>query len=136
MGLLVAVGGLLALAPTLRVPLPILLVLGGVGMGFIPGLPHVALPPEIVLVAVLPPLLYSGAFFTSLRDLRQQQPPDHAAGLRSGRGHHDGGAVVAHAWIGLPWAVAFTLGAIVSPTDALAATGSPPGSGAPRGSSR
>ena len=67
LGLLVAAGGLLVLAPALRVPLPILLVLGGVAMGFVPGLPHVVLPPAVILVAVLPPLLYSGAFFTSLR---------------------------------------------------------------------
>ena len=66
LGLLVALGTLLALAPTLRLPLPILLVLGGVALSFIPGLPPVALPPDVVLVAVLPPLLYSGAFFTSL----------------------------------------------------------------------
>src|SRR5439155_10917784 len=70
LALLVSVGAVLALSPTLRLPLPILLVLGGVVLSFIPGLPHVALPPDVVLVAVLPPLLYSGAFFTSLRDLR------------------------------------------------------------------
>ena len=58
LALLVALGGLLVLAPTLRLPLPILLVVGGVLLGFIPGLPHIALPPEIVLVALLPPLLY------------------------------------------------------------------------------
>src|SRR5438105_15616078 len=74
-GLLVAVGALLALAPTLRMPLPILLVLGGVVMGFIPGLPQVSLPPDVVLVGVLPPLLYSGAFFTSLRELRKNKRP-------------------------------------------------------------
>jgi len=45
-------------------------VLGGLGIGFVPGAPHLELKPEIVLVGFLPPLLYSGAFFTSLRDLR------------------------------------------------------------------
>ena len=54
-------------------PVPILLVLGGVVMGFIPGLPKVSLPPDVVLVGVLPPLLYSGAFFTSLRELRRNK---------------------------------------------------------------
>jgi Na+/H+ antiporter len=132
LGLLVAVGGLLALAPTLRVPLPILLVLGGVGMGFIPGLPHIALPPEIVLVAVLPPLLYSGAFFTSLRDLRQNKRPIMLLAFGLVATTMAAVAVVAHAWIGLPWAVAFTLGAIVSPTDALAATEIASRLGAPR----
>ena len=69
LALLIALGALLALSPTLRLPLPILLVLGGVVLGFVPGLPHVLLPPDVVLVAVLPPLLYSGAFFTSLLGL-------------------------------------------------------------------
>jgi CPA1 family monovalent cation:H+ antiporter len=123
---------LLALAPTLRLPLPILLVLGGVGLGFIPGLPHVALPPDIVLVAVLPPLLYAGAFFTSLRDLRQNKRPISLLAFGLVATTMATVAVVAHAWIGLPWAVAFTLGAIVSPTDALAATEIAARLGAPR----
>src|SRR5579871_876092 len=131
-GLLIAVGALLALAPTLRLPLPILLVLGGVAMGFIPGLPQVALPPEIVLVAVLPPLLYSGAFFTSLRDLRTNRRPIMLLALGLVAATMAAVAVVAHAGIGLQWAVAFTLGAIVSPTDALAATEIASRLGAPR----
>lgn len=132
LALLVAIGGLLALAPTLRVPLPILLVLGGVVMGFIPGLPHIALPPSVVLVAVLPPLLYSGAFFTSLRDLRVNKRPIALAAFGLVVATMAAVALVAHEWIGLPWAVAFTLGAIVSPTDALAATEIASRLGAPR----
>jgi monovalent cation/hydrogen antiporter len=132
LGLLVAAGALLVLAPALRVPLPILLVLGGVAMGFVPGLPHVALPPAVILVAVLPPLLYSGAFFTSLRDLRANKRPISllAFGLVGTTMATVG--VVAHEWIHLSWAVAFTLGAIVSPTDALAATEITSRLGAPR----
>ncbi len=132
LGLLVAAGGLLVLAPALRVPLPILLVVGGVAMGFVPGLPHVVLPPEVVLVAVLPPLLYSGAFFTSLRDLRANKRPISflAFGLVGATMATVG--VVAHEWVHLSWAVAFTLGAIVSPTDALAATEITRRLGAPR----
>jgi monovalent cation/hydrogen antiporter len=132
LGLLVAVSALLALAPTLRVPLPILLVLGGVVLGFIPGLPHVVLPPELVLVAVLPPLLYSGAFFTSLRDLRANRRPISLLAIGLVATTMAAVATVAHAWVGLPWAVAFTLGAIVSPTDALAATEITRRLGAPR----
>ena len=132
LGILVALGGLLVLAPVLRLPLPILLVAGGIGLGFVPGLPQVVLAPDIVLVAVLPPLLYSGAFFTSLRDLRTNRRP--IAFLAFGLVAATMGtvAVVAHAWIGLPWAVAFTLGAVVSPTDALAATEIAGRLGAPR----
>jgi monovalent cation/hydrogen antiporter len=122
LGLLLAVGALLALAPTLRVPVPILLVVGGVALGFVPGLPHLALPPDIVLVAILPPLLYSSAFFTGLRDLRANLRPISLLAIGAVAATMCLVAVVAHEWIGLSWAVAFTLGAIVSPTDALAAT--------------
>jgi Na+/H+ antiporter len=132
LGLLAAVGALLALAPTLRVPLPILLVLGGVVMGFVPGLPQFALPPEIVLVAVLPPLLYSGAFFTSLRDLRTNRRPIILLAFGLVAATMTAVAVATHEWIGLSWAVAFTLGAIVSPTDALAASEIASRLGAPR----
>jgi CPA1 family monovalent cation:H+ antiporter len=132
LGILAALGGLLVLAPVLRLPVPILLVFGGIVLGFIPGLPHVVLAPDIVLVAVLPPLLYSGAFFTSLRDLRTNRRPIAFLAFGLVGATMASVAVVAHAWIGLPWAVAFTLGAIVSPTDALAATEIASRVGAPR----
>ncbi len=66
---------LLAVAAKTRIPYPILLVLGGLALGFLPGIPHLALDPQVVLVAILPPLLYSAAFFTSLRDLRANIRP-------------------------------------------------------------
>jgi Na+/H+ antiporter len=122
LGLLLALGALLALAPTLRLPVPVLLVLGGIGIGFVPGLPHIELPPDVVLVAVLPPLLYSTAFFTGLRDLRSNLRPISLLAFGLVGATMSIVAVVAHHWIGLSWPVAFTLGAIVSPTDALAAT--------------
>jgi NhaP-type Na+/H+ or K+/H+ antiporter len=64
-GLLVAVALLLVAAKAVRVPYPILLVLGGLGVGFVPGVPEIQLRPDLVLIAVLPPLLYGAAFFTS-----------------------------------------------------------------------
>ena len=132
LGILVALGGLLVLAPVLRLPLPILLVAGGIGLGFVPGLPDVVLSPDIVLVAVLPPLLYSGAFFTSLRDLRINRRPIAFLAFGLVAATMATVAAVAHTWIGLPWAVAFTLGAVVAPTDALAATEIAGRLGAPR----
>ena len=75
MGLLLAIAALLVAAPALHVPYPILLVLGGLALGFIPGVPTLQLPPELVLIAFLPPLLYSAAFFTSLRELRENIRP-------------------------------------------------------------
>jgi len=123
MGLLVAVAAMLALAPSVRIPYPILLVLGGLALGFVPGMPEIDLPPELVLFGVLPPLLYGAAFFTSLRDLRSNVR--HISMLAIGLviATTAGVAVVAHAVVeDLPWASAFALGAIVSPTDPLAAT--------------
>src|SRR5689334_5903002 len=120
--LIVALAALLALSPVLRLPVPVLLVTAGVVLSFVPGLPNIVLPPDIVLVALLPPLLYSAAFFTSLRDLRANIRPISLLAVGLVAATMTGVAAVAHAWLGLSWAAAFTLGAVVSPTDALAVT--------------
>ncbi len=121
-GLLVAVAGLSALARQMSLPYPIVLVVGGAVVGFVPGLPEVRLDPDVVLVVFLPPLLYAAAFFANLNDLR--------ADLRSITLTTVGlvlATMCAVAWAshelvpGLPWEAAFVLGAIVSPTDPLAA---------------
>ena len=123
LGLLAAVAALLSLAPILQLPYPILLVLGGLALGFVPGIPHPTLNPDIVLVAFLPPLLYSAAFFTSLRDLRANIRPLSLLALGLVLATMLSVAAVAHTFVdGLSWPVAFVLGAIVSPTDAVAAT--------------
>src|SRR5207244_8885269 len=109
-------------APILRVPYPILLVLGGLALGFVPGIPHVALRPNVVLVAILPPLLYSSAFFTSLRDLRRNVRPLSLLAVGLVFTTMVTVAAVCHAAIsGLSWPVCFLLGALVAPTDAVAA---------------
>ena len=114
---------LLVLAPVLRLPYPILLVLGGLVLGFVPGIPHVALRPDLVLVAILPPLLYASAFFTSLRDLRRNVRPLSLLAVGLVLATTLAVAAVSHAAIsGLTWAVCFVLGAILAPTDAVAAT--------------
>jgi CPA1 family monovalent cation:H+ antiporter len=123
LGLLAAVATMLAVAPTLRIPYPILLVLGGLAIGLIPGIPEFELRPELVFFGVLPPLLYSTAFFTSLRDLRANVRPIGLLAVGLVVVTTVGVAVVAHAFVdGLTWPSAFVLGAIVSPTDPLAAT--------------
>ena len=73
--LLVAATALIVVAQAVRVPYPILLVIGGLALGFVPGIPPIELPPDLVLVAVLPPLLYGTAFFTSLREFRANMKP-------------------------------------------------------------
>ena len=121
--LIIAVAGMLAVAPSLRIPYPILLVLGGLAIGLVPGMPEVEFEPELVFFGVLPPLLYGAAFFTSLRDLRANVRPIGLLAVGLVVATTVGVAVVAHAFIdGLSWASAFVLGAIVSPTDPLAAT--------------
>ena len=121
--LLVAVAAMLAVAPALRIPYPILLVLGGLAIGLVPGMPTVELRPELIFFGVLPPLLYGAAFFTSLRDLRATMRPIGLLALGLVVATTVGVAVVAHAFVdGLTWPSAFVLGAIVSPTDPLAAT--------------
>ena len=123
LALLAAGAALLGLAPVVRVPYPILLVLGGVVIGFVPGVPHVALRPEIVLVAVLPPLLYAAAFFTSLRDLRANVRPLSLLAIGLVLATMGAVAAACHAGIsGLSWPTCFVIGAIVAPTDAVAAT--------------
>jgi monovalent cation/hydrogen antiporter len=121
--LLVAIAALTALARAINVPSPILLVIGGVVIGLMPGVPEVELDPKLVLALFLPPLLYGAAFFSSLRDLRRDLRAISLLAVGLVLVTTCVVAVAAHALIGgLPWAAAFALGAIVAPTDPLAAT--------------
>ena len=122
-GLSLAVIVLSTAARWASIPYPIVLVLGGGLLGFVPGLPPIELDPDVVLVLFLPPLLYSAAFFGDLQAMRR----DARAIMLNAVGlvllTMGAVAVVAHELIdGLPWAAAFALGAVVSPTDPLAAT--------------
>jgi monovalent cation/hydrogen antiporter len=120
--LLLSVVVLGTVARLVHVPYPIVLVIGGLALGLVLGPDDtVTLDPELVLVLFLPPLLYSSAFFANLRDIR--------SGIRVVTVQAVGlvlvtmcvVAVVAHELVpGMSWPVAFVLGAIVSPTDALA----------------
>jgi monovalent cation/hydrogen antiporter len=121
-GLLLGVAALAILARILGVPYPITLVVGGSVIGFIPGVPSVELEPDLVLLIFLPPLLYGAAFFTSLRDLRRNARPIALLAIPLVGVTMVAVAVVAHAVIGLGWGESFVLGAIVSPTDAVAPT--------------
>jgi len=122
LGLLVAVAALATLATRLKVPYPILLVLGGSALGFVPQLPRVELDPELVFLLFLPPLLYVSALFTSWRDFRANVRPISLLAVGLVLMTTFVVAAVVHTVVGLPWAAAFVLGAIVSPTDAIAAT--------------
>jgi Na+/H+ antiporter len=120
--LLAAVAALATFANKIKIPYPILLVLGGLVLGFVPGLPRVELRPDVVFLLFLPPLLYVSAIFTSWRDFRANLRPISLLAVGLVVMTTCVVAVVAHWTIGLPWAAAFALGAIVSPTDHISAT--------------
>ncbi len=120
LGLLVVVAGLAAVARAIDVPYPILLVIGGLGLGYLPGVPDVALDPDIVLLIFLPPLLYAAAFFNNPRELARNARPIGLLAIGLVVATTAGVAVVGHVVVGLDWPLAFVLGAIVSPTDVVA----------------
>jgi monovalent cation/hydrogen antiporter len=130
--LFVAVAGLNALAHWLSVPYPITLVVGGLVLAALPGIPTIELDPDLVLVIFLPPLLYSAAFFSDLRSLRSNMRPISLTAIGLVLATTAVVAVLGHEVIGLSWALAFALGAIVSPTDPVAATAIMREVGAPR----
>jgi CPA1 family monovalent cation:H+ antiporter len=116
----------------LDIPYPIVLVLGAIPLGFIPGVPEVELDPDLVLVIFLPPLLYVAAFMSDLRALRADARPLSMTAIGLVLLTTCGVAIVGHGLMDLPWAVAFALGAVVSPTDPVAATAIAREVGAPR----
>ena len=113
---------LLIAAQFLRVPYPILLVIGGLGLAVVPGAPDVELEPDLVLLVLLPPLLYAAAFRTPLRELRRNLRAISLLAVGLVLATMAAVAVVAHEALDLGWAEAFVLGAVVSPTDPVAAT--------------
>jgi CPA1 family monovalent cation:H+ antiporter len=121
--LLGAVLVLMAVARRVLIPYPIFLVLGGLILGFVPGVPAVRLDPEVVFLIFLPPILWAAAYFTSLRDFQANLRPITLLAVGLVLTTTAGVAAVAHAIVpGLGWPAAFVLGAIVSPPDAVAAT--------------
>jgi CPA1 family monovalent cation:H+ antiporter len=130
--LFVSVAGLNALAHRLSVPYPIPLVLGGLGLGLVPGIPEIKLEPDLVLLIFLPPLLYGAAFFSDLRALRNELRTISLLSIGLVLATTGVVAMIGHAAIGLSWPMSFALGAIVSPTDPVAATAILRRLGAPR----
>ena len=119
--LLGAAALLAQLARVLKVPYPIFLVLGGLALGFAPGLPTVEIPPEVIFVVFLPPLLNSAGFFSSPLDLRAHIRAISLLAIGLVLATIFAVAAVAHFVVGLSWPLAFVLGAILSPTDPVAA---------------
>jgi monovalent cation/hydrogen antiporter len=121
--LLIAATVLAVIARRLALPYPVLLVLGGLGLGFVPGLPTVALEPDVVFLLFLPPILFGAGYFTSIRDLSANIRPIGLLAVGLVLFTMVAVAAVAHALVpSMGWAAAFALGAIVAPPDAVAAT--------------
>jgi CPA1 family monovalent cation:H+ antiporter len=130
--LFVSAAGLNALANWLQVPYPIPLVIGGLALGLLPGIPDIQLDPDLVLLVFLPPLLYSSAFFADLRALRDDARVISLNAIGLVLATVSVVALIGHELLDLPWAMSFVLGAIVSPTDPAAATAIMRRVGAPR----
>ena len=118
--LLVVVAAVAYAARRLGVPPAILLVLVGVFLALVPGLPRVELVPDLVLLLVLPPLIYTAGVAMSWREFRFNLRPIVLLAVGCVVFTSVAVAAVAHAVLGVPWPVGFVLGAIISPPDVVA----------------
>ena len=129
MSLMIGASGI---ADKVKLPAPVLLLLVGMGIGFLPAMPAVELNPEIVMLLFLPPLLYDAAFNISFRDFKTNINTISTLAVGLVFITTAGIAAVAHYLIpGMSWPLAFVLGAILSATDAVAAIGITKGLGLP-----
>src|SRR5712691_10022557 len=117
LAVLAAVG---VIARRLNTAPSILLVIAGVGLAFIPGLPRLELAPELVLLVILPPLIYSAGVSMSWREFRFNLRPIALLAVGCVVFTTCAVAAAAHLVLGLPWAIGFLLGAIVAPPDVVA----------------
>ena len=118
--LLAVIAGIAWLAARLELPSSILLVVAGVALALIPGLPTVRLAPDFVLLFVLPPVIYASAVAMSWRDFRFNLSAISMLAVGCVAFTTIATAGAAHWLLGLPWPEGFLLGAIVSPPDAVA----------------
>src|ERR1700756_5423291 len=119
-GLLVVISVIAFIAVRLKVPSSILLVLAGVGLGLPSAVPNVELSPEVVLLLVLPPIIYSASVAMSWSEFKSNLRPISLLAIGCVVFTAGAVAVAAHYWMGFSWQLGFVLGAIVSPPDAVA----------------
>jgi CPA1 family monovalent cation:H+ antiporter len=123
LALLIAVAALVTIARRLRIAYPIFLVIGGLVLGLVPGIPRVEIDPTVIFLIVLPPLLYIAAYFTPVRSLRANLGTISSLAVLLVITSAVAVAAVARVLIpDIAWPVALALGAIVAPPDAIAAT--------------
>src|SRR5450432_539995 len=117
---LAVLGGTALLARRVNIAPAILLLLAGIALAFVPGMPSLELPPELVLLVVLPPLIYSANVAMSWREFKHNLRPIILLAVGCVIFTAFAVAAATHYLIGLPWNVGFLLGAIVAPPDAVA----------------
>jgi CPA1 family monovalent cation:H+ antiporter len=118
--LLAVLAGTALLARRINIAPAILLLLAGITLAFVPGMPMVELPPELVLLVVLPPLIYSASVAMSWREFKSNLRPIILLSVGCVIFTAFAVAAATHYLIGLPWGVGFLLGAIVAPPDVVA----------------
>jgi monovalent cation/hydrogen antiporter len=119
--LLIVLAALVNLARRLNISYPIVLVIGGLVLALFPRLPEVRLEPEIVFLVFLPPLLYWDALNSSWRDFRDNRRSISFLAIGLVLASTIGVMLVAHWMLGFTWPTAFVLGAVLGPTDTVAA---------------
>src|ERR1700748_1495221 len=118
--LLMFVAGFAALARRLHTPYPIVLVIAGLLLSLVPGIPRISLDPDLIFLVVLPPLLYAAAWTTSWRDFRYNIVNILLLAFGLVGFTVTGVALAApHVFDGFDWRLGFMLGAVVAPTDAI-----------------
>jgi len=118
--LLAVLAGTALLARRINAAPAILLLLAGIVLAFVPGMPSVELPPELVLLVVLPPLIYSASVAMSWREFKFNLRVIILLAVGCVIFTAFAVAAATHYLIGLPWGVGFLLGAIVAPPDVVA----------------
>src|ERR1700735_4615026 len=118
--LLIAIAAVAVVAARVNIPASILLVITGVALALLPGLPAMQIAPDVVLLLVLPPVIYSSAVAMSWREFRFNLRPISLLAIGCVVVTTVAVAAASHWLLGLSWQVGFVLGAIISPPDAVA----------------
>ena len=130
--ILALIAGLAVIAKGTRQPYPIVFLVGGIALAFVPGMPTIKLAPELVFLVFLPPLIFGDAYVTDWRQFKRYIQPITMLATGLVVATSVSVAFVAHWVIGLPLDVGFVLGAILSPTDTIATDAIAEETGMPR----
>lgn len=130
--ILVMIAGLAVVAKWVRLPYPVVFLIGGISLALVPGMPQVRLQPELIFLVFLPPLIFGDGFVTDFRQFKRHIRPIASLATALVVTTSVSVAYVAHWLIGLPMEVGFVLGAILSPTDTIATDAIAEETGMPR----